>query len=30
MDVVVTCAGEFDARARSYLDNLVVSAHLVG
>ncbi|HZE50084.1 MAG TPA: class F sortase [Jatrophihabitantaceae bacterium] len=27
---LITCAGEFDARARSYLDNLVVSAHLVG
>jgi len=27
---LITCAGDFDARARSYLDNLVVSAHLVG
>jgi hypothetical protein len=26
---LVTCTGQFDAQAHSYLDNLVVSAHLV-
>ncbi|MGX7679691.1 class F sortase [Jatrophihabitans sp. DSM 45814] len=26
---LITCTGDFDYRARSYLDNLVVSAHLV-
>jgi sortase (surface protein transpeptidase) len=26
---LVTCTGDFDTAARSYLDNLVVSAHLV-
>jgi hypothetical protein len=26
---LVTCTGDFDWKARSYLDNLVVSAHLV-
>jgi hypothetical protein len=26
---LITCTGDFDARAGSYLDNLVVSAHLV-
>jgi sortase (surface protein transpeptidase) len=25
---LITCTGEFDYRTRSYLDNLVVSAHL--
>ena len=25
---LITCTGEFDFQARSYLDNLVVSAHL--
>jgi len=27
---LITCTGDFDSRSRSYLDNLVVSAHLVG
>jgi hypothetical protein len=27
---LITCTGDFDYRARSYLDNLVVSAHLAG
>ncbi|HEU5267797.1 MAG TPA: class F sortase, partial [Jatrophihabitans sp.] len=27
---LVTCTGDFDAAKRSYVDNLVVSAHLAG
>ncbi|HEY7048661.1 MAG TPA: class F sortase [Jatrophihabitantaceae bacterium] len=27
---LITCSGDFDVQAHSYLDNLVVSAHLVG
>jgi len=26
---LITCGGDFDSGARSYLDNLIVTAHLM-